>query len=53
MQRRKNAVMLPAEERERLGGLISRGSASTHELTHARILLKADEGGAAPEARWP
>ena len=53
MPRRKNAVTLSAEERERLGGLVSRGSASTHELTRARILLKADEGGAAPEARWP
>jgi len=53
MPRRKNAVMLSGEGRERLDGFISRGSASTHELTHARILLKADEGGKAPTARWP
>lgn len=53
MPRRKNAVRLSEGERERLDGFISRGSASTHELTHARILLKADEGGEAPAARWP
>jgi transposase len=52
MPRRKNAAMLSEEERERLDGLISRGSAPTRELTHARILLKADEGEKAPEARW-
>ena len=53
MPRRKNPVRLSGKERRRLKRLVSRGSAPTREPAHARILLKADEGGDAPEARWP
>src|SRR5215208_1484446 len=40
-------VTLTAEEREALGGMISRGKADAHRLAHARVLLQADasEGG--------
>src|SRR3954454_19640375 len=40
-------VTLTAEEREALGGLISRGKANARKLAHARVLLQADasEGG--------
>jgi transposase len=37
-------VKLTAEEREQLGELLSKGKAAARTLTHARILLKADEG---------
>jgi hypothetical protein len=35
-------VTLTAEEREALGGVISRGKADVHRLAHARVLLQAD-----------
>jgi transposase len=35
---------LTAEERTRLHELLSKGKAAARTLTHARILLKADEG---------
>ena len=40
-------VTLTAEEREALGGMISRGKADARKLAHARVLLQADasEGG--------
>ena len=38
-------VTLTAEERSYLEGLISKGKAAAHKLTHARILLKADVSG--------
>ena len=40
-------VTLTAEEREGLGGMISRGKADARQLAHARVLLQADasEGG--------
>src|SRR3954451_24559703 len=40
-------VTLTAEERETLGGMISRGKANARKLAHARVLLQADasEGG--------
>ena len=40
-------VTLTAEEREMLGGMISRGKAEARKLAHARVLLHADasEGG--------
>ena len=40
-------VTLTAEEREVLGGMISRGKADARKLAHARVLLQADasEGG--------
>ena len=37
-------VKLTAEERAQLGKLLSKGKAAARTLTHARILLKADEG---------
>ena len=55
MPRRKNPAILSAEDRERLEGLINSGHAPARQLTHARILLKADEGDeqAPDEASWP
>jgi len=41
-------VKLSAEERERLQELLSKGTAAARTLTHARILLKADEGVVGP-----
>jgi transposase len=41
-------VKLTAEERERLQELLSKGTAAARTLTHARILLKADEGVVGP-----
>ena len=40
-------VTLMAEEREALGGMISRGKADARKLAHARVLLQTDasEGG--------
>src|SRR3954449_10821849 len=42
-------VTLTVEEREALGGMISRGKADARKLAHARVLLQADasEGGPA------
>ena len=37
-------VRLTAEERAQLGELLAKGKAAARTLTHARILLKADEG---------
>lgn len=49
-RKRKKPGRLTEEERERLEGLIARGNdAPARRLTHARILLKADEG-ASPDA---
>jgi transposase len=41
-------VKLTPEERAHLLGLLSKGKAAARTLTHARILLKADEGVAGP-----
>jgi hypothetical protein len=41
---KKYVVVLKVEEREQLLVLIGSGSAKARTLTHARILLKADEG---------
>jgi transposase len=41
-------VRLTAEERAHLGDLLSKGKAAARTLTHARILLKVDEGEAGP-----
>ena len=41
-------VRLTPEERAHLEGLLSKGRAAARTLTHARILLKADEGMAGP-----
>ena len=49
MRRMKYAVVLTDEQRAALRTLVGRGVAPARRLTHARILLKADqgEGGAA------
>ncbi len=49
MRRTKHAVRLTDEQRAQLRTLVGRGVAPARRLTHARILLKADqgEGGAA------
>jgi transposase len=56
-KKRKKPVRLTKEEREKLEGLIARGNdAPARQLTHARILLKADEGTSpedAPGQAWP
>lgn len=44
MRQTKYAVKLSAAERARLRTLIGRGAAPARFLTHARILLKADQG---------
>ena len=41
-------VKLTPEERAQLQALLSKGRAAARTLTHARILLKADEGEAGP-----
>lgn len=54
MSRKRNQpVLLSAEDRQTLQALLTRGHAPTRELTHARILLKADEGEEAPATAWP
>ena len=45
---KKYLVELTPEQREELSHLISTGKAAARELTHARILLKADQGSAGP-----
>ena len=52
-RKRKNPVILPGEDRGTLEGFIARGHAPARQLTHARILLKADEGEDAPGEAWP
>jgi transposase len=41
-------VTLTQEQRKELLQMISSGTAAAHSLTHARILLKADEGDLGP-----
>ena len=41
-------VRLTAEEREALGGMISRGKADARKLAHARVLLQADASAGGP-----
>jgi hypothetical protein len=52
-RKRKNPVILTDQDRGTLEGLIARGLARARQLTHARILLKADEGENAPDEAWP
>jgi transposase len=47
-RRRKAPVRLTAEDRDTLEGLIAHGRAPARELSHARILLKADEAAHTP-----
>jgi transposase len=51
-RRKKNPVSLSEDDRGRLESLIAHGHAPARELTHARILLKADEGEDAPDEAW-
>jgi hypothetical protein len=50
-RKRNNPVVLSAEHRDTLEGLIASGHAPARQLTHARILLKADE--ATGTNAWP
>ena len=50
-RKRNNPVVLTAEVRDTLEGLIASGHAPARQLTHARILLKADEAAGMPA--WP
>ena len=45
---KRYAVILTDGEREQLRGLIAAGTDSARKLTHARILLKADQGPGGP-----
>jgi hypothetical protein len=46
--RKRYVVVLPEAERALLHTLIGQGTASARALTHARILLKANQGEAGP-----
>jgi transposase len=46
--RKRHIVVLSEEERARLHTMIGRGVAPARVLTHARILLKANQGEAGP-----
>jgi transposase len=48
---KKYVVTLTAAEREQLSSLVTKGKAAARTLTHARILLKADQTPGAPA--WP
>lgn len=48
MRTKTYAVALTAAEREHLKDLIAAGTAPARKLTHARILLKADQGAGGP-----
>ena len=50
-RKRNNPVVLTVEDRDTLEGLIAHGRAPARELSHARILLKADEAADTPA--WP
>jgi hypothetical protein len=52
-RKRKNPVILSEDNRTTLEGMIACGHAPARQLTHARILLKADEGENAPGKAWP
>ncbi len=41
-------VMLSAEERDELLGVVNKGKGAARKLTHARIVLQADESGQGP-----
>ncbi|HEV8648191.1 MAG TPA: helix-turn-helix domain-containing protein [Actinomycetes bacterium] len=46
--RKRHIVVLSEQERARLHTLTGQGAAPAHVLTHARILLKANQGQAGP-----
>lgn len=45
---KKYRVTLTREEREQLAGLIAAGKTAAQKLTHARVLLKADQAEGGP-----
>ena len=45
---KKYIVELTTEQRKELSRMVSTGKAAARELTHARILLKADQGPEGP-----
>jgi hypothetical protein len=45
---KKYPVILDGSEREHLSSLMAAGTAPARKLTHARILLKADQGPEGP-----
>jgi transposase len=51
-RRRANPVILSAQQRSTLEGSIASGRAPARRIAHARVLLKADEGGDAPDRVW-
>lgn len=48
MAAKKYHVTLTPEERAELGAMVNAGTAAARKLTHARILLKADEAEGGP-----
>ena len=48
IMKKKYPVILSDTEREQLKSLIAAGTAPARKLTHARILLKADQGSEGP-----
>ena len=48
MPAKRYKVTLSAEEREELSGMVNKGKAAARKLTHARILLWADESDKGP-----
>jgi hypothetical protein len=48
MPAKRYKVTLSAEEREKLLGVVNKGKEAARKLTHARILLQADEGEQGP-----
>jgi DNA-binding transcriptional ArsR family regulator len=48
IMKKKYPVILTQTEREQLKNLIAAGTAPARKLTHARILLKADQGSEGP-----
>ena len=48
MRKKKYSVILTETEREELHRLIAAGRGSALKLTHARVLLKADQGPQGP-----
>ncbi len=46
--KKKYTVILTEAERDELRGLLAAGTAPARKLTHARILLKADQGPGGP-----
>ena len=48
IMKKKYPVTLTRTEREHLKSLIAAGAAPARKLTHARILLKADQGPEGP-----